>query len=239
MNKISLERFITKYYLNGITESVILHTENGTLNTKFCTDDKKIIGIIKTSEISWEDGIYGIYDTSQLKRLLSALNEEINISVITSNNRAISLSFTDSRNVKVNFVLASTENISSGPKLSNLPHFEIEYDINKSFIDLFVKSKSALPEIETVAVLFGNKVNMILGHSRINTNKITIPLENVSTTEHDPVHFHAAYFASVLTANKDAESGKLSISSEGLIKIEFLHPSFQAIYYLTAVDVQE
>ena len=68
MDKQKLVRFINKYYLNGIAESVILKSDfvNQKLKTIFVSDDKTLIGIINLDKWDFEDAHIGIYNTERL-----------------------------------------------------------------------------------------------------------------------------------------------------------------------------
>merc|ERR1712224_191971 len=96
-----------------------------------------------------DDVTLGVYATSQLTKLLTALDED------------------------VTFMLADLSVIRQVPAMKQLPDFNVKINLTKDFADKFVKSKNALPETENFAIesdALGT--NMILNYSTLNTNRI-------------------------------------------------------------------
>ena len=93
MNKQKLVRFINKYYLNGIADSVVLKSNSSEqkLVTKFVSSDKTLLGIIQMDRWNFEDANIGVYTTEQLLKLLSVLDEDINVSITKSGDKTISM----------------------------------------------------------------------------------------------------------------------------------------------------
>ena len=67
MNKQKLVRFINKYYLKGLVQSVILNSnsEQQKLNTRFVSDDKTLLGLVEMDKWNFEDATIGIYTTEK------------------------------------------------------------------------------------------------------------------------------------------------------------------------------
>ena len=63
MDKNRLSRFISKYNLAGLVESVSWKAENKTLTTRFISDDKTVLGTVTVSEFDFEDSTIGVYNT--------------------------------------------------------------------------------------------------------------------------------------------------------------------------------
>ena len=86
MDKQKLVRFINKYYLNGIAESVILKSDfvNQKLKTRFVSDDKTLLGIVQLDKWDFEDAHIGIYNTERLLKLLTVMDTDINFSITKS-----------------------------------------------------------------------------------------------------------------------------------------------------------
>ena len=97
MNKQKLVRFINKYYLNGIADSVVLKSNSNEqkLFTKFVSSDKTLLGVIQMDSWNFEDANIGVYTTEQLLKLLSVLDEDITVSLTKSEDKAISLKISD------------------------------------------------------------------------------------------------------------------------------------------------
>ena len=98
MNKQKLVRFINKYYLNGIADSVVLKSNSNEqkLFTRFVSSDKTLLGVIQMDRWNFEDANIGVYTTEQLLRLLSVLDEDINVSITKAGDKAISMKISDS-----------------------------------------------------------------------------------------------------------------------------------------------
>lgn len=241
MQKQLLERFITKYNLGGSAESVIIVSkDNEGIKTKFMTDDKLALGVISTPNIQIEEGEYGVFDTTQLRSILSVLQDEIKIKVAKNNSKPTGFAFSDGT-VKATYVLAEKSNIPATPNLMKTPEFELIIDIDQQFLNTFIRAKSALPTVETFTVLTdGTKVEVILGYNeQVNTNRISLTAHASKNEQIDPISFSSKYFRDMLIANKEMKSGKLSISSKGLSHISFDVDDFSVEYYLPMTTKKE
>ena len=83
MKKQELLNFISRYHLAGATTSVKWFAQSGTLQTSFITDDQNVIGTVNTSQIDMGDAELGVYATPQLVKMLSAVNDDLDVSVST------------------------------------------------------------------------------------------------------------------------------------------------------------
>ena len=70
MKKLYLEDVIEKYYLNGLVERVKIEITDKTLTTKFISSAKNIVGTLKAPNIELVDCEFGVYDTTQLLKLV-------------------------------------------------------------------------------------------------------------------------------------------------------------------------
>ena len=236
MNKQKLVRFINKYYLNGLAQSVILNSksEQQKLTTKFVSSDKTLLGLVEMDKWDFEDATIGIYTTEQLLKLLSVLDEDINVSVTKANDKAFSIKITDSTS-SVNYMLSDPSIINDPPQLQNIPEFELKIDVTPNLINKFIAGKSALAEVTTFTVVTNEtKTNLIIGYSSVNTNRVNIPVQTSKFSPIEKVSFNADYFSNVLLANKECESATLEVSSEGLAKISFKVDDFSTTYWLVA-----
>ena len=76
MEKNRLYNFIQKYYLNGLVEGVKIHVKDGTISTDFITEDRSTLGHISYKDVTIEDTTFGVFDTSQLVRMLNVLDND-------------------------------------------------------------------------------------------------------------------------------------------------------------------
>lgn len=241
MKKSNFERFISKYNLNGAANAVIWKSDGSDVSTTFISDDKSVIGQVKTSTLHIDSGTYAIYDTPQLRSVLGVLDEDIKVAVTLTNGKMTSLNFSDGSNTKVNFVLAAEDNIPKAPSAKKtMPSFEIVAPLDRVLMDRFIRAKGALSDAETFVVSCdGKSASLILGYSKTNTNRVTLSLAPATLNKLDPIHFHARYFKDILAANKESEKGKIEVSSQGLARVTFELPDFEVTYYLPVIQIDE
>ena len=238
MNKQKLVRFINKYYLNGIADSVVLksNSREQKLVTRFVSSDKTLLGIIQMDRWNFEDANIGVYTTEQLLKLLSVLDEDINVSITKSGDKTISMKISDSLS-SVNYMLSDPSIINEPPQLQNIPNFELSINVTPTIINKFISGKSALPDTTTFTVITNEtSTKLVIGYSSVNTNRVTIPVITSDFTSIDNVSFNAEYFSQILLANKECESAILQVSSQGLAKIDFKIDNYVATYWLVATS---
>ena len=238
MNKQRLNRFISKYYLNGTVDSVVLNSKSNSqqLSARFISGDKSLLGELVMDKWNFEDSDIGIYNTEQLIKLLSVVDEDINISLTKSGDKSIALKVSDSTS-SVNYMLTDTSIINEPPTLKSIPEFELDIDVTPQFINKFIAGKGALGETDNFTILTnGTGVKVVIGYSSVNTNRVTIPVTTSKVSDIDNVSFNANIFKEVLHANKECESATLEVSSEGLSRITFKVDDYTSTYYLVAVQ---
>ena len=236
MNKQKLVRFINKYYLNGTVNSVILNSNSNKLSARFISGDKTLLGELEMDKWQFEDSEVGIYNTEQLIKLLSVVDEDINLSLTKSGDKSIALKVSDSTS-SVNYMLTDTSIINEPPTLKSIPEFELNIDVTPQFISKFIAGKGALGETDNFTIITdGSSVKVVIGYSSVNTNRVTIPVTTTKVSDIENVSFNANIFKEVLHANKECESATLEVSSEGLSRITFKVDDYTSTYYLVAVQ---
>ena len=238
MNKQKLVRFINKYYLNGIADSVVLKSNSNEqkLYTRFVSSDKTLLGVIQMDSWNFEDANIGVYTTEQLLKLLSVLDEDITVSLTKSEDKAISLKISDLLS-SVNYMLSDPSIINEPAQLQNIPIFELSINVTPTVINKFIVGKSALQETTTFTVITDEiHTKLVIGYSTVNTNRVTIPVTTSDFTSIDNVSFNAEYFSQILLANKECESAILQVSSQGLARIDFKIDNYVATYWLVATS---
>ena len=234
MNKQKLVRFINKYYLNGTVNSVILNSKSSKLAARFISGDKTLLGELEMDKWQFEDSEVGIYSTEQLMKLLSVLDEDINVTINKAGDKSIALKVSDASS-SVNYMLSDISIISKPPQLKSVPNFELKIDVTPNFMNKFISGKSALAETDNFTVITdGSETKLVIGYASINTNRVIIPVTTTESSNIDNVSFNANIFKEVLTANKECESATLEVSSEGLSKITFRVDDFSVTYWLVA-----
>jgi hypothetical protein len=238
MEKSKLINFIGKYHLGGLVNSVAWNS-NGSLSTRFISDDKCVVGEVRLNNFNSENSKFGVYQTDLLIKLLGVLGNTVSFQINGTDDKPYSLTF-DDKSTTVNYMLADLAVIPPAPDLKQLPPFEMSIPITKEFIDKFLKAKSALPDIEKFTVLKNkkqNKYQIVIGYSNTNSNRISIDVDCTSNSDEiEPISFSAKYFSGILAANKDLNGGTLKVSSEGLAVAEFDIDDFDATYYLVKLE---
>ncbi len=237
MEKSKLINFVSKYSLGGLIQSVAWNS-NGSLSTKFISDDKCVVGEVKMQNFNNSTSKFGVYNTDLLVKLLGVLGNTVNLQINGAEDKAFSLTF-DDNSTTVNYMLADLAVIPPAPDLKELPPFDLEIPITKEFIDKFIKAKSALPGIEKFTIAKNRKTDkyeIIIGYANTNSNRISIGIDCTATEDIDPISFSAKYFNGILAANKDLNGGSLKVSSQGLAKAEFDIDDFDAKYYLVKLE---
>ncbi len=238
MNKQRLARFISKYYLNGTVNSVVLNSKSNSqqLAARFISGDKSLLGELVMDKWDFEDSDIGIYNTEQLIKLLSVVDEDITLSLTKAGDKAIALKVSDSTS-SVNYMLTDTSIINEPPSLKTIPEFELNIDVTPQFISKFIAGKGALGETDNFTIISdGGNVKVVIGYSSVNTNRVNIPVTTTKASDIDNVSFNANFFKEVLSANKECESATLEVSSEGLSRITFKVDDYTSTYYLVAVQ---
>ena len=238
MNKVLLERFINKYTLGDNVQSVVLKIKDNVLSTEFITPEKSLLGKLALNDFQFEDIELGIYNTSQLSRMLNVLGEDVKLTVLRSEDVAISIKVEDT-NASINFMLSDKTVIPVVPAMKNVPEFQLTLEIDSNFMARFIASKNALIEKETFTIVTDKDretCNCILGYSTINTDRITIPVSVDQFNDMDLLSFNAELFGKILQANKECSSGKLEISAQGLAKITFKVDNYHVVYHLVATQ---
>ena len=236
MNKYKLTRFIDKYHLGGNVNAVVINSKKDSLTTRFITGDKALLGELSMANWTFDEAELGVYDTEQLSRLLGVLDDDVNLNLTQSGDKAIAVEISDALS-KVNFMLSDKSVINQPPPLKQLPEFQIAIKVDSNFIQRFISGKSALPDTDTFTVITDDDgVKLVIGYSSINTNRVTIPVETETHEDIENVSFNANLFKDVLQANKECESATLEVSEKGLSRINFKVDQYDVTYYLVAVQ---
>jgi len=230
MEKVKFDGFINRYNLGGEVESVMVKSEGSNLSVRMISDDKTLLGGVSVSGTDFPQGEFGIYTTSQLKGLLSVLDNTIEVEEVTG-----ALKFSD-KGTKMQYMLAAPSVIPAVPDLKALPPFNVEITLNDEFVNKFIKSKGALSDADTFTFTCKDgKGEIILGYSSINSNRISISVDCKCDGDVDPIAFSAKYLKAILLANKGSNSSSLKISSQGLAHLNFVDGDYTSDYYLVEI----
>jgi hypothetical protein len=234
MNKTKLERFILKYSLGGTVDSVKWVFKGDKLYTSFMTPDKALLGKVVVNDVQFQNAVIGVYSTNLLSRLLSVVEGNLDMKLFMIDEKPIALKITSGYS-EVSFALADLSVFPSPPDLKTLPTFETEIDIDNNFINTFIRGKSALSDVDTFTVVYNGSTKIVIGHSKTNSHKVTIPVQSNKTFLSENQTFNANFFKEILAANRESQSAKLRISDKGLAHIVFDSGDYFSEYYLTAL----
>ena len=241
MTKDTLKTFISKYYLGGTIESVKLTVDKSakTLKTNALTDDKSVLlSVVKNNFEELDSAEIGINDTSKLLKLLNVLGDNIKGNYDLVNEKMTSITFSDDK-TDVQYVTADLSVIPSAPPLKKTPPFNVEIPLDAEFISKFVSSKSALADVDTFTLTMNKKgkLEMIIGYSSINSNRIKLAVNAVEGKDvvSKNINFNANHLKEILVANKDCTNANLKVSDAGLASVQFVCDDIISEYYLVEV----
>ena len=145
MEKQSLNRFVSKYNLAGLVESVKWESKDGSLTTSFISDDKSVLGSVSMKEFEGSDSDLVYMIQPNLTKMLSVLGSDVDFSINDIDGKPVSLKFKDG-STNVNYMLADLSVIPNVPDLKQLPPFNVEIKLDANFISKFIKAKGALAD---------------------------------------------------------------------------------------------
>jgi hypothetical protein len=222
--------------LGGNVNSVKWKSTTDTLSTTFVTPDKSLLGTVKADKFQFEDAELGVYQTDQLKSLIGVLGDDISLDLSKFGDKTVSLKVKNGP-ISVDYVLSDLSVIADPPALKRLPEFGTRIKLDTKFIDTFVKGKSALSDVDTFTILNGkNGLEVVIGYSSTNTNRVNIPVETETNDLTGAVAFNANLFKEVLLANRECTSAVLEVSNEGLACVNFKVDDYDSTYYIVAMQ---
>ena len=236
MNKNNLLKFIQKYSLGGLIESVAWNAEGTKLSVRFISDDKTLLGEVEFNAYTSTPMNVGIYTTSLLKNMIGVLDNDLTLKVDKAGDKSVSLKLS-SEETETSYQLADLGVIPPVPDLKQLPDFNIDIEMASTMIDKFIKAKGALSDVDTFTVFTeGGDLKMAIGYSSISTNRVTFTATKSYDAVVKPISFSAKYLKEILTANKEATSAKLKVSTDGLANVQFQIDDFVCKYYLVEIS---
>ena len=230
MKKPYLQSVIDKFHLNGMVERVKINVVDQTLTTKFITSQKNLVGVLCAPNVEIKDCEFGIYNTSQLLKLIGITNHVITLDI--DNNKLL---IADNE-FDLEYALADIILTPEVPTVSE-PEYNMVTDIDTEFVAKFIKAKKAISsEIFSIKQISVNKepaIEFILGGTEQYTNKINFSLKlKISSVPNKAVKFPILEFGEILSANKEFTKGELSVSDGGLLKVEFENEEGIKVTYL-------
>ena len=233
MQKIKIDRFIQKYSLNGLVDTVRWQVKDNVLTTAFVTDNQALMGTIVVENVNIDNGLMGVYTTEQLQRLLNVLSDDVEIDLVKIDDKCVKIKVSSSV-ATIEYPLSDLSVIGTPPTLKTQPDFTTRINVDRKFIDTFIRGKSALSEVSEFTLVRNGSLKLVIGYASTNTNRVTIPLDVVENGLTENVSFNGDWFKEILVANKECSSAVFEISNEGLARINFKVDDFDSTYYLVA-----
>lgn len=237
MNKSNLERFISKYHLGGLVGPITIVSDGKTIKVNCATDNKNTVIQLTSEFVPLEAGEYHVFDTAQFRSLLSVLGPEIEIKTKTSKGGVPTSLLLSDTNTKVTAVLADASAIPAPPTLKSIPPMEEHFGIMPEFVARFLKSAGALSDAKQFAVISDGKTSSVVVNysENQNTSRIEIPLSTETKKALKTTYFSTEQMSAILSANKEAINGTLSIASNisnGIIQLSFNIEGYTVTYFL-------
>jgi len=236
MKKLFLEDVIEKYYLGGLVERVKIQIIDKTLTTKFISAQKNLVGVLEAPGITLPDCEFGVYDTSQLLKLIGITDHFLTLDVEVNKGIANKLLIADNE-YNLEYALADTMLTPSVPAIDE-PTYHMVADVDTEFIAKFLKAKKALgTDVFIVEQGIDHEekqaMKFTLGGVDKHTNKVNFTLPtSLSSVPGVQLKFPIEEFGEILAANKEIATGILSVSEDGLLKIEFTNEEGVKVTYL-------
>ena len=237
MNRTYLDSFISKYHLGGLISNTVWRVKDNTLKTDFTTEGKEMLGSVRFNNFTQPDADLGIVDTERLIRILSVLNGQCTLDYQKVQDRIIAMTLKDD-NAEVKFNLGDLSIFPTDPKLKNVPPFELVMEMNKDAASAFVNGCNAITESNHFTIVEnGDDCEVIVNYDRTkNLDMVRVPVKVVTSGDIGEKSFSSLHLKSVISANKEADTISLSVSSAGLLKCSFVNKDYSADYYLVAMD---
>ena len=238
-NKARLLSFISKYNLGDLINSAKWSSDGNKIQTSVFTSDRTMLGIVEMSSIHIPSREFGVFNTNQLVRLLAVLGDTVDISIVSHNNSDLYIKkydLTHHVNNKLDYLNTNREVTT----IDSLPEWDITLKLDGGFYTTFNTAVKALSQENKFTILNDDgQLKVVVGHSRINSNRVTIDVAGETELEDfDPMSFRSDYFLNVLKANGEIPEVTYSISTKGISYLKFEAQDFKSEYYLTQLQTE-
>lgn len=236
MQKEILKSTIEKYYLNGLTEVTKFIVKNKSIFINFTpTEDKSLVGRIIVNNTDLADTEIGIYNTSQLLKLIKILDHTIEVTFNQEYGIFDKMLLRDNK-YDLEFYLADLSITGKIPKIKEPNSYESSIKLDEEFIKKFINAKKSLGDIKRFTVeTKDNKMIIVIGDDSNYSNKIKFSTP-VNSSDLPALPFSANIFHEILEANREANNGTLEICKDGLIKLFFNEGDIESTYFLVRLE---
>jgi hypothetical protein len=231
-----LSSIISKYYL-GTNESVKWVVNDNNLEINFISPSKDVIGHVICENFQLDNTVLPIYDTKKLNNLVSICQGDVLIEVEKINTVATKLNLSD-MHFNLTYALSDMLLIPKVGSVNEPNEWEVEIDLSNEDVSQLIRAKSALSDVDnmvfkTTTDLDGNLVcEIVFGDGHGHSNKITYQLMGNVKEGGISVPFDSNMFKTILSANKDMESGTLKLAKGGLLQLKFNTDEISSEYFM-------
>ena len=236
ISKSLLSSIISKYYL-GTNESVKWVINNNNLEINFISPSKDVIGYVICENFQLDNTVLPIYDTKKLNNLVSICQGDVLVEVEKINTVATKLNLSD-MHFNLTYALSDMLLIPKVGSVNEPSEWEVEIDLSSEDVSQLIRAKSALSDVDnmvfkTTTDLDGNLVcEIVFGDGHGHSNKITYQLMGNIKEGGISIPFDSNMFKTILSANKDMESGILKLAKGGLLQLRFNTDEISSEYFM-------
>lgn len=234
-----IEKFISKYYLNGLVDQTHISSSDGTLYTLFRNSTGNLRGEVCIEDAKLPDAQIGVYYTKNLLSYMSILDNTVSIEFNGKNidDSVTTIEMRDAKGRKIVFGASKLDLIESDGKRNQVKSYEAKIELDQVIIGDILKGFSAIAtpiDKQTIAfVKQEDKLYAIFGYSGQGTNQIEVELNAQVDEDFEEMIFPADIVKEVLTVNgKLFDTATLEISIKGLLTFKFEDIQCKAEYWI-------
>ena len=201
-----------------------------------------MIGRLDYKGFPLEDATIAISDTSQLSKLVGITNGYLNLELIKQHKLPVQLVIADNQ-YTLNYALADLNFYKEAGELEFEPEYEVVADLDNESITAIVKAKQALADTDTVVLKHSpnddgeDRLELCFAGNITFSNKVSFYLNEVEMqTQTLDEHYDSNMIKEIMYANKDMSRGKMSISAEGLMRLEFEDDKIKSTYFIVSKE---
>ena len=235
VNKSTLTSVISKYYLNGLNNQVKWRIKDNQL-TVYAGESGRVCKVIHNN-FPLEDAQLGVFDTHKLSKLISITSGELMVSLEKIKSVYTKMYIADSH-FNLTYSLADILILGKNTYYEDPDEYEIILELTKEDISHLIKAKSALADVNNMLItsttdMDGENIcEIIFGDNTGFSNKITYQLRGNIQKSNIELPFDSDIFKDILNSNKDMETGTLSVSETGILKLNFFTTETESEYFI-------
>lgn len=234
-----IEKFIGKYYLNGLVDQAHISSSDGTLYTLFRNSGGNLRGEVCIEDAKLPDAQIGVYYTKNLLSYMSILDNTISVEFNgkNSDDSVTTVEMRDAKGRKIVFGASKLDLIEADGKRNQVKTYEAKIELDQVVIADILKGFSAIgTALSTQTIAFvkkDDKLYAIFGYSTQGTNQIEVELDAEVDEDFEEMIFPADIVKEVLTVNgKTFDKATLEISVKGLLTFKFEDVQCKAEYWV-------